>query len=53
MYIIKITEILERTIIINDASSVQEALELVQEDYKKGDIVLDSSDFIDVSFTAS
>lgn len=50
--IVKITETLERTVTVHDISSIHEALESIQGKYKKTDIVLDSSDFVGVTFSA-
>lgn len=43
---IEITETLSRVITI-DAEDIDEALALVKEEYNTGEIVLDSSDFVD------
>ncbi len=49
--IVTITETLERIITIQDASSVDDALESVQDEYNKEDIILDANDFSGVVFS--
>lgn len=49
-YTIAITETLSRLIEV-DASDEWEARDLVEQGWKDGEHVLDSSDFIDVDFT--
>jgi hypothetical protein len=50
--VVKITDTLERIVTVMDALSVDAALDSVRADYKREDIVLDSGDFTDVTFSA-
>ena len=49
-YDIEIEEILRRVITGVEASNIDEAISIVEEKYKKEEIVLDSSDFVENSF---
>lgn len=49
-YNIEIQELLARVVSVK-AENLQEAYLKVREEYKNAEIVLDSSDFIDVKFT--
>jgi hypothetical protein len=48
-FIVEIVEMLARTINI-EAETTEEALTIVSQRYRNEDIVLDSSDFVDVDF---
>lgn len=48
-YLVEIEEVLSRQIEI-EANTVNEAISIAEDDYRKEKIVLDASDFIDVDF---
>lgn len=50
-YVVYITETLQRKVLVN-AETMSDAIEQVQEQYDNSEIVLDSSDYLEVDFNA-
>lgn len=50
-YLVTIEEILSKTVLI-EAESEEEAIDIVEDKYRKADIVLDSENFCDKEITA-